>query len=151
MDAEGCAVPTMEDTRPVSGSDTARLHPDDVLLGLLVLGHGTGGTPVFPASSPRLHMLFNALRSAPEAAGILDGFDVLEGAPYPYSPQLARSLSHLERSRLIGKHNPDFEHFFVESDAAAIFDQVVASRLPAQARERLAALADRFWESATRN
>ena len=138
---------TMEDTRQGRGS--SRIHPDDVLLGLLVLGHEGPGTALFPASSPRLHALFDGLRAAPEADGLLDGFDTLDGAPYPYSPQLAQSLSHLERSRLIGKRNPDFEHFFVEDDAKAVFDRLVARHLSSEVRDRLAALAARFWESAT--
>lgn len=129
---------------------TGSVHPDDVLLGLFVLGPTTSGPHLFPTSSPRLHQIMDSLRQAPEVAGLLDEFEVLAGAPYPYSPQLARSLAHLERSRLIGKHNPDFEHFFVADDAREVFDRAVAGQLPPGTREQLAALATRFWESVRR-
>lgn len=131
-----------KDQRAATGS----AHPDDVLLGLFVLGPTTGGRQLFPAASPRLHQIMDTLRQAPEAAGLLDEFEVLDAAPYPYSPQLARSLAHPERSRLIGKHNPDFEHFFVADDAGEVFDRAVAGRLPPGTREHLAALATRFRE-----
>ena len=140
---------TLENTGAPAVSGTGPLHPDDILLGLLVLGSTPPAERVFPTSSPRLHEIFDALRETPEGDELLDVFEVLSGAPYPYSPQLARSLAHLECSRLVGKYNPDFERFFVAADAREVFDRVVAPKLGADVRARLSALATRFWDRAT--
>jgi hypothetical protein len=133
-------------TATSSGPTAVDLHPDDVLLALLTLGSGPrGGQKLFPTSSPRLHTAFNHLLERPEAQGILGRFAPTPGAPYPYSPQLARSLAHLERSRLIGKHNPDFEQFFVADDAPDVFARRVRPHVPADVAERLQALSVAFW------
>lgn len=142
----GARMTSMHEGIAPSVHGSVALHPDDILLGILTLSPGPGtGKRLFPASSPRLHRLFDELRGTTEASGVLDAFEVAEGAPYPYSPQLARSLAHLERSRLIGKHNPDFEQFFVDEDAAGVFARRVRPRLRPGMEGRLRDLAVAFW------
>jgi hypothetical protein len=120
-----------------------RLHPDDVLLGALVLAAPRDG--MFTGLSERIHRAFHTRRSDPEFADLLQAFEFSDEAPYPYSAALARALGHLQRSRLIGMANPDFRRYFVDPGAPSVFRDVVQSAFTREELGRLQALSESLW------
>ena len=118
---------------------TTRLHNDDIVLALLVLGANKRRT--FTTNSVSLH---NALYTTLSGVG---SFAILENAPHIYSQDLATSLSHLRVSRLIESTSPDYDVFIVSDDAGRVFDKIVRPRLGKETIDNLFRLSMELWSN----
>lgn len=119
----------------------ARLDHDDVLLGALVLERPESAT--FPGVSRVIH---EAVYCLAESYPDLLRFHFSPDTAYRYSEDLATSLTHLQRSRLIGMKNPDFGEYFVQDAAVRVFQQVLERKgIDGQTVQRLRSLSKELW------
>lgn len=127
-------------------TDTS-LHPDDVILSILVLAQPEGG-PVFTSKTERIHTVFQELlQGASPVLGKL--FRFAAHTPYPYSQRLDTSLANLQFARLLGMFNPDFRRYLVPESARSAFEELVGPKIEGspELKAELYRLSERFWQA----
>jgi len=115
--------------------------PSDVVAALLAL------LPDEFSNDPRkIHSTMARLQEDSCYASLLEDFDFLDYAAYPYSPLLARILNRMQESRLLCSLNPEYERYQMKGDPRkAIIDDIVTKKFGDQ-EEKLREIACKLAE-----
>lgn len=111
--------------------------PSDILAGILCFLKGSR----FSGDPEKIHSTIARLQ---RHYSILDAFTFTRGDVYPFSRLLEDSLSILQRSRVIGMENPDYDTYCVKEESKQFIGENVLGNFFAEQREQLQEIAEIF-------
>jgi hypothetical protein len=111
--------------------------PSDILAGILCFLKGSR----FSGDPEKTHSTIARLQ---RHYSILDAFTFTRGDVYPFSRLLEDSLSILQRSRVIGMENPDYDAYCVKQESKQFIEEKVLGCFSDEDRQQLREIAEIF-------
>lgn len=111
--------------------------PSDILAGILCFLKGSR----FSGDPEKIHSTIARLQ---RHYSILDAFTFTRGDVYPFSRLLEDSLSILQRSRVIGMENPDYDTYRVEEESKQFVAENVLAHFSDEQRQQLQEITEVF-------